>query len=88
MIVDEDAETWDLVLVLVVEMVVKKIAPVLFRQLGIFLPLMTTNCAIFGLAIFQTNRGYDFLQGIVAIFAIVAITFVYRSSNTSDPQGS
>ena len=51
-------------LVQIVEMVVKKIAPVLFRQLGIFLPLMTTNCAIFGLAIFQTNRGYGFLEGL------------------------
>jgi electron transport complex protein RnfA len=57
-------------LVQIVEMVVKKISPTLFRQLGIFLPLMTTNCAIFGLAIFQTNRGYGFLQGIV--FAIGA----------------
>ena len=57
-------------LVQIVEMVVKKISPVLFRQLGIYLPLMTTNCAIFGLAIFQTNRGYGFLQGIV--FAIGA----------------
>ena len=43
---------------------------ILFRQLGIFLPLMTTNCAIFGLAIFQTNRGYGFLQGIT--FAVGA----------------
>ena len=57
-------------LVQIVEMVVKKLSPTLFRQLGIFLPLMTTNCAIFGLAIFQTNRGYGFLQGIV--FAIGA----------------
>jgi electron transport complex protein RnfA len=57
-------------LVQIVEMVVKKLSPVLFRQLGIYLPLMTTNCAIFGLAIFQTNRGYGFLQGIV--FAIGA----------------
>jgi len=57
-------------LVQIVEMVVKKLSPALFRQLGIFLPLMTTNCAIFGLAIFQTNRGYGFLQGIV--FAIGA----------------
>jgi len=57
-------------LVQIVEMVVKKLSPTLFRQLGIYLPLMTTNCAIFGLAIFQTNRGYGFLQGIV--FAIGA----------------
>jgi electron transport complex protein RnfA len=37
---------------------------VLFRQLGIYLPLITTNCAILGLAIFQTNRGYSFFEGL------------------------
>jgi electron transport complex protein RnfA len=57
-------------LVQIVEMVIKKLSPTLFRQLGIFLPLMTTNCAILGLAIFQTNRGYGFLQGLT--FAIGA----------------
>jgi electron transport complex protein RnfA len=57
-------------LVQIVEMAIKKLSPTLFRQLGIFLPLMTTNCAILGLAIFQTNRGYDFLQGLT--FAIGA----------------
>jgi electron transport complex protein RnfA len=48
-----------------VEMFVKKMSPALFRALGIFLPLITTNCAILGLALFQTNKGYDFLQSIV-----------------------
>ena len=48
-----------------VEMFIKKISPTLFRQLGIFLPLITTNCAILGLALFQTNKGYDFLQCMV-----------------------
>jgi electron transport complex protein RnfA len=57
-------------LVQIVEMVIKKLSPVLFRQLGIFLPLITTNCAILGLAIFQTNRGYGFLEGLA--FAIGA----------------
>jgi electron transport complex protein RnfA len=51
-------------LVQIVEMTIKKLSPVLFRQLGIFLPLITTNCAILGLAIFQTNRGYGFLRGL------------------------
>jgi electron transport complex protein RnfA len=51
-----------------VEMFIKKTSPALFRALGIFLPLITTNCAILALALFQTNRGYGFLQGIV--FAI------------------
>ena len=57
-------------LVQIVEMVIKKLSPVLFRQLGIFLPLITTNCAILGFAIFQTNRAYTFLEGLV--FAIGA----------------
>ncbi|MCP3995260.1 MAG: electron transport complex subunit A, partial [bacterium] len=48
-----------------VEMFIKKISPALFRALGIFLPLITTNCAILGLALFQTNKGYNFLQCIV-----------------------
>ena len=49
----------------IVEMVIKKASPVLFRTLGIFLPLITTNCAILGLALFQTNKGYDFIQCLV-----------------------
>ena len=48
-----------------VEMFIKKMSPGLFRALGIFLPLITTNCAILGLALFQTNRGYGFLQCVV-----------------------
>jgi electron transport complex protein RnfA len=51
-------------LVQIVEMAIRKISPTLFRELGIFLPLITTNCAILGFAIFQTNRGYDFLEGL------------------------
>lgn len=57
-------------LVQIVEMTIKKVSPTLFRELGIFLPLITTNCAILGLAIFQTNRNYGFLEGLV--FAIGA----------------
>jgi len=45
-----------------VEMFIKKTSPALFRALGIFLPLITTNCAILGLALFQTNKGYGFVQ--------------------------
>jgi len=48
-----------------VEMFIKKVSPALFRALGIFLPLITTNCAILGLALFQTNKGYGFAQCIV-----------------------
>jgi len=48
-----------------VEMFIKKMSPALFRALGIFLPLITTNCAILGLALFQTSKGYGFTQSIV-----------------------
>jgi electron transport complex protein RnfA len=57
-------------LVQIVEMTIKKFSPALFRALGIYLPLITTNCAILGLAIFQTNRGYNLLEGL--FFAIGA----------------
>jgi len=48
-----------------VEMFIKKVSPALFRSLGIFLPLITTNCAILGLALFQTNKGFGFVECIV-----------------------
>ncbi len=47
-----------------VEMAMKKFSPALFRALGIFLPLITTNCAILGLALFQTFRDYSFTQSL------------------------
>ncbi len=53
-----------------VEMVIKKFSPALFRALGIFLPLITTNCAILGLALFQTSKQYDLVQSLV--YAIAA----------------
>jgi electron transport complex protein RnfA len=48
-----------------VEMVIKKLSPALFQALGIFLPLITTNCAILGFALFQTSRGYGLVEGLV-----------------------
>ena len=48
-----------------IEMSIKKLSPALFKSLGIFLPLITTNCAILGLAIFATNRGYGLIEGLV-----------------------
>ena len=57
-------------LVQIVEMVIKKMSPALFRALGIYLPLITTNCAILALAIFQTTRAYTLAEAIA--FAIGA----------------
>lgn len=54
----------------IVEMVIRKVSPTLFRDLGIFLPLITTNCAILGLAIFQTLREYALVQSL--FFAVGA----------------
>ena len=53
-----------------VEMVLKKYSPALFRALGIYLPLITTNCAVLGVALFQTAREYSFVQA--TTFAIGA----------------
>ncbi|MBF0219516.1 MAG: RnfABCDGE type electron transport complex subunit A [Gammaproteobacteria bacterium] len=47
-----------------VEMTMKRFSPALFRALGIFLPLITTNCAILGLALFQTFGDYNFTQSL------------------------
>ena len=52
----------------IVEMIIKKYLPGLFRELGIYLPLITTNCAILGLALFQTTRNYNLIEGIVFAF--------------------
>ena len=48
-----------------VEMFVRKTSPALFQSLGIYLPLITTNCAILAVALFQTQRGYGLVQGVV-----------------------
>jgi electron transport complex protein RnfA len=53
-----------------VEMFIKKNSPALFRALGIYLPLITTNCAVLGIAVFQTARGYDLAQS--AVYSIGA----------------
>jgi len=53
-----------------VEMVIKKASPVLFKALGIFLPLITTNCAILYLALTASKKGYDLVTGLV--FAVGA----------------
>jgi electron transport complex protein RnfA len=51
-------------LVQFVEMFIKKVSQPLYRALGIFLPLITTNCAILGLALFIILREYTFIEGI------------------------
>ncbi|ALC15048.1 electron transport complex, RnfABCDGE type, A subunit [Desulfuromonas soudanensis] len=57
-------------LVQLVEMVVQKTSPVLYQALGIFLPLITTNCAVLGLAVLNIQKEYSFLESV--IFALGA----------------
>ncbi len=64
-------------LVQIIEMFIRKSYPSLYRALGIYLPLITTNCAILGLALFATLRDYGFLESVVFGFgAGVGFTFV------------
>ena len=51
-------------IVQVVEMFLKKSVPALYQALGIFLPLITTNCAVLGAALVNVQKGYDFLQSV------------------------
>ena len=52
------------------EMFIKKNSPALFRAMGVYLPLITTNCAVLAVPLFQTSRNYNFVQSVV--FAIAA----------------
>ena len=49
-----------------VEMTMKKFSPALFRALGIFLPLITTNCAVMGVCLININEEYTFMQALVS----------------------
>ena len=52
-------------IVQVVEMFLKKAIPALYQALGIYLPLITTNCAVLGVALVNVQKGYDFLLSVV-----------------------
>ena len=56
-------------LVQMVEIVLKKVSPALYQALGIFLPLITTNCAVLGVAILCIQKDYDLLQSVVYAFS-------------------
>ena len=53
------------VLVQLIEMVLKKYIPALYKTLGVYLPLITTNCAVLGVTILNLDNGYNFLESIV-----------------------
>jgi len=52
-------------LVQFVEMVIKKYSPALYNALGVYLPLITTNCAVLGVAIINVNKDYGFVTSVV-----------------------
>lgn len=57
------------VLVQFVEMVVQKSSPTLYQALGVYLPLITTNCAVMGVTLINMNEGYTLVQSLVHGFA-------------------
>jgi len=62
-------------LVQFVELVVRKVAPALYQALGIFLPLITTNCAVLGVAILNVSLEYNLLEAVVfSVAAAVGFT--------------
>ena len=56
-------------LVQMVEIILKKVSPALYQALGIFLPLITTNCAVLGVAILVIQKDYNLAQSVVYAFS-------------------
>lgn len=56
-------------LVQMVEIILKKVSPALYQALGIFLPLITTNCCVLGVAILVIQKDYSLLQSVVYAFS-------------------
>jgi len=56
-------------LVQMVEIILKKVSPALFQALGIFLPLITTNCAVLGVAILTIQKDFNLMEGVVYAIA-------------------
>ena len=56
-------------LVQMVEIILKKVSPVLYQALGIFLPLITTNCAVLGVAILVIQKDYNLLESVTYAFS-------------------
>ena len=69
------------VVVQLTEMIIRSSSPLLYRILGIFLPLITTNCAVLGVALLNINKSHDFIHsalygfGAAAGFSLVLVLF-------------
>ena len=74
-------------LVQMVEIILKKVSPALYQALGVFLPLITTNCCILGVTILVIQKDFDLLTGVVYAFstalgfALALIVFEYSEGN-------
>lgn len=70
-------------LVQIIEMFVKKVSPVLYKSLGIYLPLITTNCAVLGMATIVGSEEYTFLTAFVMSFAsaigFLAVMYIFST---------
>ncbi len=83
-------------LVQFVEMVIKKYSPGLYKALGIYLPLITTNCAVLGMAMLNVQESYNFLESVVNgvasalgyMLSIVLMSFIRQNidNNESIPE--
>lgn len=79
-------------LVQFVEMVIKKYSPGLYKALGIYLPLITTNCAVLGMAMLNIQESYTFVESVVNgiasalgyMLAIVLMSFIRQRIDNND----
>lgn len=79
-------------LVQFVEMVVKKTAPALYQSLGVFLPLITTNCAVLGASLINIKKGYNLVQatvnsfgaGVGFLFALILMAGIRERLDNAD----
>ena len=71
-------------LVQFVEIVMKKMMPALYKSLGIFLPLITTNCAVLGVAVINMNERYDFITAVGYLLAIVLMAGIREKLELCD----
>ena len=73
-------------LVQMVEIILKKVSPALYQALGVFLPLITTNCCILGVTILVIQKNYDLLTGVVYAFS-TALGFALSDGVIALPGG-
>lgn len=79
-------------LVQFVEMVIKKSSPGLYKALGIYLPLITTNCAVLGVAVINMQAGYNFIEAVVNGFGgavgytlgLLLLAFIREKTDNND----